>query len=124
MNEAVKTKWLWRFATEDDALWKKVIICKDGAGSLDGVRGALMHIGLDVENLSIQVWIFLSLLFVLRWEMGLGCFFGMISGAGNILSFDPKSFQDGMFERCHSVRGFILEWKSISLGYYLYKKFE
>jgi len=30
MNEALKTKWLWRFATKDDALWKKVIVSKYG----------------------------------------------------------------------------------------------
>ena len=71
-------------------------------GLVSGVRGALMHVGSGVENLSIQVWIFLSLLFVLRWEMDLGCYFGMISGAGNnLLSSIPKSFQDGMFQRCH-----------------------
>jgi len=28
MNEALKTKWLWRFASEDEVLWKKVIVCK------------------------------------------------------------------------------------------------
>jgi len=30
MNEALKTKWLWRFAIEDDALWRKIIISKYG----------------------------------------------------------------------------------------------
>jgi len=30
MNEVFKTKWLWRFAIEDDALWKKVIVSKFG----------------------------------------------------------------------------------------------
>ena len=33
MNEALKTKWLWRFATEDDALSKKVIVSKYGVAS-------------------------------------------------------------------------------------------
>ena len=28
MNEALKTKWHWRFAIEDDALWRKVIVSK------------------------------------------------------------------------------------------------
>ena len=28
MNEMLKTKWLWRFVIEDDALWKKVIVSK------------------------------------------------------------------------------------------------
>jgi len=28
MNEAFKTKWLWRFAKEDDAMWKNVIKAK------------------------------------------------------------------------------------------------
>ena len=28
MNEALTTKWLWRFASEDEVLWKKVIVCK------------------------------------------------------------------------------------------------
>jgi len=30
MNEELKTKWVWRFAIEDDALWKKVIVSKYG----------------------------------------------------------------------------------------------
>jgi len=34
MNEALKTKWLWRFAYEDDALWKKVIVSKYGTDRL------------------------------------------------------------------------------------------
>ena len=28
MNDALKSKWLWRFAKEDDALWRKVIASK------------------------------------------------------------------------------------------------
>jgi len=28
MNEALKAKWLWRFANEKDATWKKVIVMK------------------------------------------------------------------------------------------------
>jgi len=28
MNDALKTKWLWRFAKEDDAMWKNVIKAK------------------------------------------------------------------------------------------------
>ena len=28
MSETLKTNWLWIFAIEDDALWKKVIISK------------------------------------------------------------------------------------------------
>jgi len=28
MNEELKTKWLWRFATKDDALWEKGILSK------------------------------------------------------------------------------------------------
>jgi len=34
MNEALKTKWLWRFATEDGALSKKVIVSKYGTDKL------------------------------------------------------------------------------------------
>jgi len=30
MNEALKTKWLWRVAKEDDAMWKNVIKAKYG----------------------------------------------------------------------------------------------
>jgi len=30
MNEALKSKWLWRFATDEDALWRKVIASKSG----------------------------------------------------------------------------------------------
>jgi len=28
MNVTLKTKWLWRFANEEDAMWKKVIVMK------------------------------------------------------------------------------------------------
>ena len=34
MNEALKAKWPWRFAYEDDALWKKVIVSKYGTNRL------------------------------------------------------------------------------------------
>jgi len=30
MNEALKSKWLWRFAKDEDALWRKVIASKYG----------------------------------------------------------------------------------------------
>jgi len=28
MNEALKIKWLWRFAKEEDALWRNVVVAK------------------------------------------------------------------------------------------------
>jgi len=34
MNEALKIKWIWRFAKEEDAFWRKVIIFKYGADNL------------------------------------------------------------------------------------------
>jgi len=34
MNEALKTKWLWRFAKEYDAMWKNVIKAKYGINEL------------------------------------------------------------------------------------------
>jgi len=34
MNDALKTKWLWRFAKEDDAMWKNVIKVKYGIDEL------------------------------------------------------------------------------------------
>uniref|UniRef100_A0A7C9AA13 Reverse transcriptase domain-containing protein n=1 Tax=Opuntia streptacantha TaxID=393608 RepID=A0A7C9AA13_OPUST len=34
MNEALKTKWLWRFAKEDNAMWKNVIKAKYGTDDL------------------------------------------------------------------------------------------
>jgi len=34
MNEALKTKWLWRFAKEDSAMWKNVIKAKYGIDNL------------------------------------------------------------------------------------------
>ena len=34
MNEALKTKWLWRFAKEDNAMWKNVIKAKYGIDNL------------------------------------------------------------------------------------------
>jgi len=30
MNDALKSKWLWRFAKEDYVLWRKVITSKYG----------------------------------------------------------------------------------------------
>jgi len=82
----VKTKWLWRYAKEEDALCKKVILSKYGKIVLvGGARGALTHMGQVVGNLSMQVWTFSSLWFILKREMRLGCCFGAISSAGNIL---------------------------------------
>jgi len=34
MNEALKAKWLWRFAKEEDALWRKAVIMKYRVDSL------------------------------------------------------------------------------------------
>jgi len=34
MNEALKTKWLWRFAKEDVAMWRNVIKAKYGINDL------------------------------------------------------------------------------------------
>ena len=34
-NDALKTKWLWRFAKEEDAMWKNVIRVKYGIDDLD-----------------------------------------------------------------------------------------
>ena len=34
MNEVLKTKWLWRFAKEDNAMWKNVIEAKYGIDDL------------------------------------------------------------------------------------------
>ena len=34
MNDALKTKWLWRFAKEEDAMWKNVIKVKYGIDDL------------------------------------------------------------------------------------------
>jgi len=34
MNKALKTKWLWRFASENDVLWKRVIVSKYGTDRL------------------------------------------------------------------------------------------
>ena len=33
-NEAIKIKWLWRFAKEEDALWRKVVVAKYGVDNL------------------------------------------------------------------------------------------
>jgi len=38
MNEALKTKWLWRFAKGEEALWKNAINTK--YGFIVGVGGA------------------------------------------------------------------------------------
>jgi len=34
MNEALKTKWLWRFAKEENAMWKNLIEAKYGIDDL------------------------------------------------------------------------------------------
>jgi len=55
MNETLKTKWLWRFAKEDDAMWKNMIKGKYGIESwVGGVKRALILTVLIVENLSWQ----------------------------------------------------------------------
>jgi len=52
-----------------------------------------MYTGLIVGNLSMQGWISLGLLCVFRREMGLGCCFGIISGAcNNLLKFNFQIF--------------------------------
>ena len=33
-NEALKIKWIWRFAKEEDAFWRTVIVSKYGVDSL------------------------------------------------------------------------------------------
>ncbi|KAF5202375.1 hypothetical protein FRX31_008038 [Thalictrum thalictroides] len=33
MNKALLFKWLWRFGTEEQSLWKRVIVAKYGASS-------------------------------------------------------------------------------------------
>ena len=35
MNVTLKTKWLWRFANEDDAMWKKAIVMKYWVDNFD-----------------------------------------------------------------------------------------
>jgi len=56
MNKALKTKWLCKYATKDDALWKKWLYPNMELKVFDGrVRGALMHTGSIVENLSRQI---------------------------------------------------------------------
>ena len=34
MNKALKTKWLWRFAKEDNTLWKNMVKIKYGIDKL------------------------------------------------------------------------------------------
>ena len=34
MNAALKIKWIWRFAKEEDAFWRKVIVAKYGVEDL------------------------------------------------------------------------------------------
>jgi len=59
MNKVLKTKWLWRFAIEDDALWKTGIVSKYA------VEAILLTVW-GAGNLSFQGWMFLSQLYVLR----------------------------------------------------------
>jgi len=51
-------------------------------GLVGGVRKAFLLMGLGVGNQSIPLWIFLSLLSILRWEMELGCYFARTSDVG------------------------------------------
>ena len=92
MNEALKTKWLWRYAKEEDALWKKVIVFKYGTNTFCwwSKRSPYVyvvsywnsiHAGLDF--FSLFLW------FILRLEVGLGCCFGMIFGVrSNLVKFN------------------------------------
>ena len=54
MNEALKTKWLWRFAKEDSDMWKNGIKAKYGIDELGwwSKKRVLILTGLGVENLS------------------------------------------------------------------------
>jgi len=58
----------------------------------DGVSATF--IGSTFGNLSMQGWISLGLLHVLRPEMDLGCCFGMVGGAGNNLLKFKVQFPD------------------------------
>jgi len=52
MNEVLKTKWLWRFAKEDDAMWKNVIKAKYGIDiCIGGLRRVLILTELVFGNL-------------------------------------------------------------------------
>jgi len=82
MNEALKTKWLWRFTSEDDVLWKKVIVSKYDSDRLGWwSKRAPLLMGSGVGNPSFPLWIFSSPLFVLSWVIELECYFGMTNGA-------------------------------------------
>ena len=45
MNAALKIKWIWRFAKEDDAFWRKAIVAKYGVEDLGwwSKKGCLAH---------------------------------------------------------------------------------
>jgi len=72
---------------------KRLYLNMEQIGFVGGVRRSLMLRGSDVENLSIQVWIYFKFLVCSEVGMDLGCYFSMISGAGNnLLSFNSQIF--------------------------------
>jgi len=78
MNDILKTKWIWRFAKEEDALWRKVTATKFGVDNLGGGARILLLMGWVVGNPSYQVSNSSNLWRILRLEMVLGsCFVRM-----------------------------------------------
>jgi len=83
MNEALKTNWLWRFAIEDDSLWKKVIVSKYVVDRFSwwSKRSSFAHAVGCWKSILSSLEVFKSFVhFEVR--SGLGCFFGMIYGVG------------------------------------------
>lgn len=47
INEALQGKWLWRYLTEENRLWRRIVESQWGDPMLDsGVLGSLTHMGM------------------------------------------------------------------------------
>ena len=99
MNEALKTKWLWRFAIEDDALWKKVTVLKHGVDRFGwwSKRSSFAH----------RVGCWKSLLSSLEVRNGATVFFWHDTWCGDqpLKVLFPSLFRLARLrlERCHSA---------------------
>ena len=79
-NKSLLGKWLWRYAMERNALWRRVIDTK--YGSLWGVGVLIVFRGL----MGLVCGIISILVSSLRWEMAPLLNFGMILGVRDFLS--------------------------------------
>ena len=82
-NKSLLGKWLWRYAMERNALWRRIIEAKYGSMWWGWCSKGLM--GLVYGNISERGGKTFILLLSLRWGMVLVLNFGMILGVRSFL---------------------------------------